>query len=78
MREILALKSAFSVIDQMFYQEIRNAEIKKRRFLPCWLWKDRTTLVDPHKINRFVEELMDPFKAAGQYSNMASHGQQSI
>jgi len=62
MREILALKSAFSVIDQMFYQEIRNAEIKKRRFFPCWLCNDRSAIIDPHKINRFVEELMDPMQ----------------
>jgi hypothetical protein len=61
-REVLLLKSAFSVIDQMFHQEIRNAEIKKRRWLPFWIWKDRKKLIDPHQINRFVEELMDPFR----------------
>ena len=61
MREILLLKSAFSVIDQMFHQEIKNAEYKKRRWLPCWLCKDRTVIINPHEINRFVEELMDPF-----------------
>ena len=67
MREILALKSAFSVIDQMFYQEIRNAEIKKRRIFPCWRCNDRADIIDPHKINKFVEELMDPmqFKDTG-------------
>jgi hypothetical protein len=62
MREILALKSAFSVIDQMFYQEIRNAEIKKRRILPCWMYTVHNDIVDPHKINNFVEELMDPMQ----------------
>ena len=61
MREILLLKSAFSVIDQMFHQEIQNAEYKKRRWLPCWLCKDRNVIVNPHQINKFVEELMDPF-----------------
>ena len=61
-REVLLLKSAFSVIDQMFHQEIRNAEIKKRRWLPFWIWKDRKKIIDPHQINRFVEELMDPFR----------------
>jgi len=63
-REILLLKSAFSVIDQMFHQEISNAEIKKRRWLPFWLWKDRTVIVNPHQINKFVEDLMDPFKSS--------------
>jgi hypothetical protein len=62
MREILALKSAFSVIDQMFYQEIRNAEIKKRRIFPCWRCNDRAAIIDPHKINKFVEELMNPMQ----------------
>jgi len=62
MREILALKSAFSVIDQMFYQEIRNAEIKKRRIFPCWMYTVHNDIIDPHKINNFVEELMDPMQ----------------
>lgn len=61
-REVLLLKSAFSVIDQMFHQEIRNAEVKKRRWLPFWIWKDRKKIIDPHQINRFVAELMDPFR----------------
>jgi len=61
MREILLLKSAFSVIDQMFEQEIQNAQHKKRRWMPFWLSKDRTVIVNPHQINKFVEELMDPF-----------------
>lgn len=60
MREILALKSAFSVIDQMFYQEIRNAEIRKHRLFPLWKCRGQSEIVDPHKINKFVEELMDP------------------
>mgnify|MGYP006412150663 CR=1 FL=1 len=64
MHDILALKSAFSVIDQMFYQEIRNAEIKSRRILPFWICKDRSVIINPHKINKFVEDLMDPFKTA--------------
>ena len=63
-RDILMLKSAFSVIDQMFYQEIRNAEIKKRRILPCWIWKDRNVIINPQQLNKFVEELMDPFKSS--------------
>lgn len=62
MREIISLKSAFSVIDQMFYQEIRNAEIKKRRLLPCWFCNDTSEIIDPHKINKFVEGLMNPMQ----------------
>ena len=68
MREILALKSAFSVIDQMFYQEIRNAEIRKKRLFPFCGCMRKSKIIDPHKINKFVEELMDPmqFKDVGE------------
>ena len=73
MREIISLKSAFSVIDQMFYQEIRNAEIKKRRILPCWIYKDTSKIVDPHKINKFVEELMNPMQFKEKEPDKYSH-----
>ena len=63
-KEILLLKSAFSVIDQMFQQEIINAERIKKRWCPFWIWKDRTVIVNPTEINKFVEELMDPFKSS--------------
>ena len=62
MCEIISLKSAFSVIDQMFYQEIRNAEIKKRRVLSSWICNDNSDIIDPHKINKFVEGLMNPMQ----------------
>jgi hypothetical protein len=60
-REILRLKSAFSIIDQMFHLEISNAEIIKRR----WFWElfyrfDK--LDDPVSLNSFIEDLMDPFR----------------
>ena len=60
-REILRLKSAFSIIDQMFHLEISNAEILKRR----WFWElfyrfDK--LDDPISLNSFIEDLMDPFR----------------
>ena len=60
-REILRLKSAFSIIDQMFHLEISNAEIVKKR----WFWHlfyrfDK--LSDPVSLNPFIEDLMDPFR----------------
>ena len=75
MREILSLKSAFSVIDQMFYQEIRNAEIKKRRrLLSCgWLCADKSDIIDPHKINKFVEGLMNPMQFKETETNNYAH-----
>lgn len=61
MREILLLKSAFSVIDQMFYQEIENAEILKKQC--CFSWCIfYGKLQTPQTLNPFIETLMDPFK----------------
>jgi len=56
-KEILILKSAFSIIDQMFQQEMKNAEIKKN----TWFYYDKK-LVDPESLNPFISNLMDPFK----------------
>ena len=39
LKEILLLKSAFHIIDQMFRQEIKNAEIIKRSFLLSYVYK---------------------------------------
>ena len=59
--EVLLLKSAFSVIDQMFIQEISNAETLKAR----WFWNGffhYDVLVSPTNLNPFIKNLMDPFK----------------
>lgn len=58
-RAILVLKSAFSIIDQMFSCEIENAEILRHRWF-SWLIK-YNKLTDPHSINPFIENLIDPF-----------------
>jgi hypothetical protein len=60
-KEILLLKSAFSIIDQMFQQEILNAEIVKNR----WIWGyifHYKKLVSPLELNPFIANLMDPFR----------------
>jgi len=64
-RDVLLLKSAFSVIDQMFHQEIENAQIMKRNW--CWniiceFFGYNIKLKKPDSLNTFIEELMDPFK----------------
>jgi len=67
-KEILLLKSAFSIIDQMFHQEINNAEIRKKYWIYYWLeftWfkKDiRGEIMNPLKLNPFIDNLLDPFK----------------
>jgi hypothetical protein len=59
-REILMLKSAFSIIDQMFHLEIANAEILKERYFREFFWSYEP-LKDPQSLNPFVKNLMDPF-----------------
>jgi hypothetical protein len=60
-KEILLLKSAFSIIDQMFHKEITNAEIVKARwFSNGFIHYDKLT--SPTNINPFIDNLMDPFK----------------
>lgn len=83
-KEILLLKSAYSLIDGMFITEIKNAEKVKRRWfirnLLCPLKmlsyreynkhiernngtpKDNV-LLNPEKMNPFLDELIDPFKS---------------
>lgn len=88
-KDILLLKSAFSMIDQMFRQEIINAEkIKQKGWLGNLLCpfklvdyntyhKTDTTcyqqlkkkiglkqeqLIDPEKLNPFLDVLLDPFR----------------
>tara|TARA_A100001035_G_C27782338_1_gene502420 strand:+ start:1374 stop:2645 length:1272 start_codon:yes stop_codon:yes gene_type:complete len=56
MKEILRLKSAYNVIDQIFKQEMKNAESAKLWYL---FWKQNQ--VDPEHLNNFVTNLMDPF-----------------
>jgi len=55
LQEIILLKSAFSIIDQMFHKEIKNAEIKRSSF--CW----PVTIDNPEEMNNFIKNLMDPF-----------------
>jgi hypothetical protein len=62
---ILILKSSFSVIDQMFHQEIDNAQVIKQK----WFWNTlceciggRMNLPQPQSLNTFIDDLMDPFK----------------
>ena len=60
---ILALKSAFSVIDQMFQQEIINQEYIQKNWLRAWFGcTNKTKLINPMALNSFVDTLMDPFK----------------
>lgn len=59
MKEILRLKSAYNVIDQIFKQEMNNAELNKSWCYMFYCYK--TKKIDPENLNTFVSNLMDPF-----------------
>ena len=75
--QILKLKSAFSVIDQIFKREIENAEIKRKANWYCnccCVWKDNNNN-NPESMNEFIRRLMDPFNDnySDFYQNMYSN-----
>jgi hypothetical protein len=57
MREIILLKSAFSIIDQMFHKEIRDGETKRNKICFC----HNEAYNNPEEMNDFIKNLMDPF-----------------
>ncbi len=60
LREIILLKSAFSIIDQMFHKEIKDAEEKRSQiFNNLFGWG--TKFSNPEEMNDFIKNLMDPF-----------------
>jgi hypothetical protein len=67
-QRILILKSAFSLIDQMFQQEMKNVEsLRQNWFQRTCLKRQKLKIIDPTKINKFVCELMDPFNSQEDY-----------
>ena len=57
-KKLIMLKSAFSIIDQMFQQEILNGEIIRTR----WFWAYfYPSLKNPVYLSQFIKELMEPF-----------------
>ena len=60
LNKILLLKSAFSIIDQMFDQEIRDGENKRYfSWLNCLC--PASKINKPEEMNDFIKKLMDPF-----------------
>ena len=62
MREIILLKSAFSIIDQMFHKEIRDGESKRSRIIYYTIFGEKKSKYkNPEEMNDFIKNLMDPF-----------------
>jgi hypothetical protein len=65
LNNIIVLKSAFSIIDEMFMKEMENAEIFKRMKLRRWFcfgFGIKEKLTDPRDLNKFIREVMNPYK----------------
>ena len=66
-KEILVLKSAFSIIDDMFIKEMENAEIKKKYWMRYYFIDFFSSVFlldtrDPKELNDFVKSIMKPYK----------------
>jgi hypothetical protein len=63
LNNILVLKSAFSIIDEMFMKEMENAErIRKLSFCKWFLcFYNNETITDPKTLSSFIEDVMNPF-----------------
>jgi len=62
---IVVLKSAFSVIDEMFMKEMENAEKYKNMTFRRWVlcgFGVKEKITDPRQLNRFIEDIMNPYK----------------
>jgi hypothetical protein len=65
LNQILILKSAYSIIDQMFEQEIKNADKEKDNWYIdtlfwCFTSIFRKTPVKPRELNNFIKLMNDP------------------
>ena len=61
---LLILKSAFSIIDDMFTKEMENAEINKKIWIRRWLccgFNIKEKVIDPRTISTFIEDVMNPY-----------------
>jgi len=61
---LLILKSAFSIIDDMFVKEMENAEINKKIWLRRWFccgFNVTEKVIDPRKLSTFIEDVMNPY-----------------
>jgi len=66
-QEIILLKSAFSIIDQMFHKEIKDGERKRNKNLYSLIFGEN--IKNPEEMNPFIKNLMDPFNSIMNISN---------
>ena len=78
---IVVLKSAFSVIDEMFMKEMENAEKYKSMTIRRWIFcgfgvKEKIT--DPRQLNIFIEGIMKPFNKIEEETTIAKRSDNDI
>jgi hypothetical protein len=63
LNSILQLKSAFSIIDEMFVKEMENAELIKKYWLSYWLNCKYTLekIKNPKELNNLTKNIMNPY-----------------
>jgi ribosomal protein S13 len=66
-QEIILLKSAFSIIDQMFHKEIKDGESKRNRHLYNLIFGEN--IKNPEEMNNFIKNIMDPFNSIVNIDN---------
>jgi len=66
-QEIILLKSAFSIIDQMFHKEIKDGESKRNMHLYNLIFGENTK--NPEEMNNFIKNIMDPFNSIVNIDN---------
>jgi hypothetical protein len=65
LNNIIVLKSAFSIIDEMFMKEMENAAKFKKMFIRRWFFLGfglNNKLTDPRDVNTFINQVMNPYK----------------
>jgi len=70
LNNILVLKSAFSIIDEMFMKEMENAEkFKKLAWCKWFIWGCKNDQIsdDPKTLSTFIEDVMNPFGRQDKY-----------
>lgn len=70
---ILVIKSAFSIIDEMFMKEVENAEKIKKMKTRLWLFCGygiNEKIIDPTEINPYINEIMKPYVSKFENTNI--------
>jgi hypothetical protein len=78
LNQILLLKSAPAVIDQLFKHETDNAEIIRQNricsFFNVFKYFKQNKFKEPEKLNKFISSLMDPFNDNDYLVNNEKNG----